>query len=44
LPVYIEELEGVSDGVFYVGDMEHYYEVGDSITISSPASVEGGTK
>jgi hypothetical protein len=31
LPVYIEALEGVSDGVFYVGDMEHYYEVGDSM-------------
>ena len=32
MPVYIEALEGVSDGVFYVGDMEHYYEVGDSMT------------
>ena len=31
MPVYIEALEGVSDGVFYVGDMEHYYEVGDSM-------------
>jgi hypothetical protein len=29
LPVHREALEGVSDGVFYVGDMEHYYEVGE---------------
>ena len=31
MPVYRKALEGVSDGVFYVGDMEHYYEVGDSM-------------
>ncbi len=31
MPVYIEALEGVSDGVFYVGDMEHDHEVGDSM-------------
>ena len=33
MPVYRKALEGVSDGVFYVGDMEHYYEVGDSMNM-----------
>jgi len=32
LPVYRTALEGVFDGVFYIGDMEHDHEVGDGIT------------
>ena len=32
MPVHREALEGVPDGVFYVGGLEHDYEVGDGIT------------
>ena len=31
MPVYRKALEGVFDGVFHAGDMEHDHEVGDGM-------------
>ena len=40
MPVYIEALEGVSDGVFYVGDMEHDHVAGSGSTIEAAAEMK----